>query len=301
MANGGEPFLAAQSRDLGFTRQHLERALSSGQLRRVFKGVLVDGAVPDSRDLRFAAARLVLPAHAIVSDHSAAWLFGVDTLPPGSRRDFRLMCIVPHTRHRVADTRVRVRQVVRHDADITELHGVPVTSPERTTADLLRLNHRPYALAAGDAMVRACVVDAIVAQEFVLGLGRVPYARQAMELAPRLDADSESHGESWARCRMMDAGLPRPTLQHEVTLRDGRIRRLDAAFVKAKVASEYDGRAHHTSIGDVTRDQARREEIEQQLYWTFVTATQERIFGSDPSFELQLGELLGIRVRPRTW
>lgn len=208
--NDGAPFLTSEAGAFGYRRADLELAINAAQLRRIFRGVLVDGAVPDSRDLRLEAARLVLPPHAVVSDHSAAWLYGVDTVPPGMRRDLRLMCVVPHSRHRISNSRVIVRQIVRPDADAVEIRGVCVTSPVRTTADLLRRNHRPYALAAGDAMIRAHVADSMSTQEYVNRLRRVPYLKQAMELAPRLTAASESHGESWTRCRILDAGLPEP-------------------------------------------------------------------------------------------
>lgn len=301
LINDGSPFLSRAASDLGYRGREFRRATMEGELRFVFRGVVVDGRVPDSRRVRLQAASLVLPEHAMVADHSAAWIYGVETRPPAAMRDLRLMCVVPHGRHRVADSRVRVRQVVVPDSDVVDVEGVPVTSVQRTTSDLLRLNFRPYALAAGDAMVRTAVVSKEEAVEYVRLLGGVPYVQQARELAVMLNPDSESHGESWMNCRILDAGLPQPSLNHVVTLADGRVRRLDAAFVEQRVASEYDGRMHHSTARDRFHDSARRLEVSEQLYWKFVIATYERIFGTDPSFEEELGELLGLKVRPRRW
>lgn len=299
--NDGQPFRTRDADQLGYNRHDLDDALSTRSLRSVFPGVVVDATVSDTRDLRLEAVKLVRPPDAIVSDHTAAWLHGVDTMPPGMLRDLRVMCTVPHGRHRIASSRVQVRQVVVPDHEAVWLRDVAVTSPLRTVGDLLRLSWRPYALAAADAMVRAGVVELLTVQEYVASMPRLPYVRQARELAPVIDKDAASHGESWMRCRMLDAGFPIPVLQHEVTLNDGRRRYLDTAFPAVRVAAEYDGRTHHSTETDVSRDEARREEVIDQLYWRIAVGTQDSILGADPAFEIELGGYLGIVPRPRSW
>ena len=73
LINDGKPFLTVRGTDFGLTRKQLSRALAEHGLRTVFQGVVVDSSGPDSRELRLDAAALVLPPHAIVSDHTAAW------------------------------------------------------------------------------------------------------------------------------------------------------------------------------------------------------------------------------------
>lgn len=301
LINDGKPFLTVRGTDFGLTRKQLSRALAEHGLRTVFQGVVVDSSVPDSRELRLDAAALVLPPHAIVSDHTAAWLWGAETRPPGRSTDLRVMCTVPHSQHRVASARVWVRQVNVPDSDAVEVRGVRITSPLRTATDLLRLNFRPYALAAADAMVRAGAVSPDLVAERARELRCEPYSKQARELATVLDGEAASHGESWMRCRLIDAGFSIPTLQHRVVLNDGRWRDLDAAFLETRTAAEFDGREHHSTLADRARDAARREEIASQRYWHFVIATSERIFGTDASFEHEVGALIGVRPRPRTW
>lgn len=94
--NDGEPFRSCDAAALGLSRYRVERLLRTGSLRRVAHGVLVAGAVPDSRELRARALALVLPPGAIVSNHSAAWIYGVDTYPPGEFREMRPHCLVRH-------------------------------------------------------------------------------------------------------------------------------------------------------------------------------------------------------------
>ena len=89
--NDGLPFRTASAPDLGLTRHQLRELVRTHQVRRLFHGVFVDFAVADSRELRVAALGLVIPPGAIVSDHSAAWVYGVDTFPPGAMREMRPM------------------------------------------------------------------------------------------------------------------------------------------------------------------------------------------------------------------
>lgn len=301
LVNDGHPFRLETACDVGLRPFQIRHALRSGELRRVFTGVAVDGRAPDTPELRLRALAQVVPPHALVADHTAAWGYGVDTRPPHMLHDDRPMIVVPHGRARPVNSRAIVRQSTVPDADTVEILGLRMTSPLRTAGDLLRLAWRPHALAAADAMVRARVVAVDEVGELVATFRRLPGTLQAQELAPRIDAAAQKHGESWMRCRIMDAGLPRPTLQHEVVLRDGRWKYLDAAWPEKRAASEYDGREHHTADPDVEHDRARREEVTEQLYWTFAVARYERIFGTDDSFERELGETLKVQVRPRRW
>ncbi|WP_245528986.1 type IV toxin-antitoxin system AbiEi family antitoxin [Beutenbergia cavernae] len=263
--------------------------------------MLVDASAEDGKELRLASARLVVPEHAVVCDDFAAWLFGVETHAPADRFEIVPSFVVPHGRNRIASSRARTRQTVFPDADVVDLDGLRVTSPIRTASDLLRRRWRPYALAAADAMAHAKVIDVVELREFVAALRRFPGVRQAQELAPRVDARSESHGESWQRCRILDAGFPTPAVQHVVERGDGRIWRLDMAFVEHGVASEYDGREFHSEDDDVARDVARRSDLRKRFGWRFSIGNRENIFGTDPAFELRLGELLGMAPRARTW
>ena len=298
--NDGLPFRTASAPDLGLTRHQLRELVRTHQVRRLFHGVFVDFAVADSRELRVAALGLVIPPGAIVSDHSAAWVYGVDTFPPGAMREMRPMCVVPHGSGRPKGIRAMVRQTTMPDPDHVTLGGIRVTSPVRTASDLLRLSWRPHALAAADALVRGEVVTHIEVSEYVSSLRRLPGTKQAQELAPLIDPGAQTPGESWMRLRLVDAGLPVPKVDHRL-LHRGREYWLDAAYVAQRVAVEYDGREVHTDETDQEHDSTRRETLSNQLSWRFVVATFERVFGIDDSFERKVGEFLGLPVRARSW
>lgn len=73
------------------------------------------------------------------------------------------------------------------------------------------------------------------------------------------------------------------------------------AYDEFRVASEYDGREFHTSDSDRASDDARRLDLERRLGWRFNIGTYERLFGTSPEFEIELGALLGLTPKPRTW
>ncbi len=301
LINEGRPFRSIDASAVGLSRSQLAEARHAGALFQIFRGVVVDSRTPDSRDLRIEAASLVVPPNAVVADHTAAWLYGADTMPPHEMRELRPMFVVPHSTSRPFSAAGKVRQTTILDPDVVEIEGLQVTSPLRTAADLLRRCWRPYALAAGDALARAKVVTTEDVAEYVLRLRKQQGVVQARELAQVIDPKAASHGESWMRCRMLDAGLPRPQLDFELQDHWGNQWRLDAAFEGQRVASEYDGRADHTGTEATDHDEGRRSTIEHRLSWKFVIATRERIFGADDSFDHELGELLSVPVRPRKW
>ena len=182
-----------------------------------------------------------------------------------------------------------------------ELEGLRLTTPLRTTADLLRLSRRPYALAAADAMAFAGVIAHDDLCSYIATLHRLPGLLQAQDLAPRVTHLAESHGESWQRCRILDAGFPCPELQFPEIDSYGIKRRLDMAYEEVRVATEYDGREFHTAATDRTDDDARRTDLTIRRGWRFVLGTYERIFGPSAEFDVELGSLLGTRPRPRWW
>ncbi|PWD51437.1 hypothetical protein C8046_12995 [Serinibacter arcticus] len=301
LINNGLPFATSRSSDVGLSPRQLRDAHDGGAVRRMLRGVVVDSRAPDDLILRLTAVALVLPAGAVISDHTAAWVYGADTRPPGVLHDGRVHCLVPHNGTRPTSSLVSVRQTNLPDDDARVIHGVALTSPVRTTSDLLRRLWRPYALAAGDAMVRARAVDVEPVLDYLASLRRVPRLRQARDLAPILDGAADRHGESWMRCRIFDAGLPLPALNHSLQEAGGQEWRLDAFYEAIRLAVEYDGRRHHSVEADRRHDDDRRTHISRVHSIAFEIATRERIIGEDTSFEESIGRALGYPVRPRTW
>ena len=186
--------------------------------------------------------------------------------------------------------------------DIMEIDGLRITTPTRTTADFLRRLWRPYALGAADAMAHADLIDVHELQDYLKRLRGYRGIRQARNLAQLIEPLAGSHGESWQRLRMLDAGFPRPEPQFEVVGEDGRARFFDHAYPELLIATEYDGREFHTDKADKAYDYSRRGYFEKRYGWRFLISGQGDIFGTDPAFEIALGKLYGRDPwLPRSW
>ncbi len=302
LINDGHPFHSRDAHEHFSAQRDFHEAHRLGRLRWIAYSISIDASVPDTRAIRAEAARLVVPEHAVASDDYAAFIHGASTRPPGRRHELRPMYLVQHSRYRSREAYALVRQSTRIPAeDIMEIDGLLLTTPVRTTSDLLRLNYRPHALAAGDAMARAQLVTRDLVLAYLSELHRLPGLTQAKQLGVRIDPKAESPGESWQRCRILDAGFPCPVLQHPVTDSHGVVRRLDMAYEEVLTASEYDGREFHTADDDISFDLMRRSDLARRGGWRFNLGTWERIFGTSPEFEYELGSFLSLTPGPRAW
>ncbi|MBD8608262.1 hypothetical protein IFT73_15500 [Aeromicrobium sp. CFBP 8757] len=300
MFHGGQPFLHRDHVELGLSRAEFRARLGAGDLVRLVGGVYADARADDSRELRVQAARLVVPEHAVVCDETAAWLWGVDAHRPGDRHRFTPRWVVPHGRGRTRLAGVDCRQALLDDEDVTDLGGLRLTTPVRTTSDLLRKQWRPYALSSADAMAAAGLVRPMDVRQYLTGLKGYRGIRQARVLARHIEPRSASPGESWTRLRLLDAGFPTPTAQLEVVDASGVTRFLDLAYRRRRIGVEFDGREFHTAEADLDHDADRRELI-RAVGFRIVVTRREQVFGTDTSFEDEVGALLGMTPIARWW
>lgn len=259
------PFTSGQARQVGVDGNVLARLVRQGLLRRVVRGVYVDAAVPDSIEERARALALAVPEAAVITDATAAWLFGVDVLPASSYfgpvlppvQCFRLP---DHTR--IRRTRVQSGRRMLEESDLLSIGDVVVTTPLRTACDLGRSLRRERALGAMDALLHLgdFTADELGAQvERFRGRRGVVQLRQ---LVPLADGRAESVRESELRLLWIDAGLPKPDLQIPVLQLPGHEPfRLDLGDARVKYAAEYDGEEWHSTPEQIARDAWRRRLI----------------------------------------
>jgi len=119
-----------QLRELGFTKGHISRAFEAGRLRRIHRGVYAIGHGRLSDHGICHAAVLACGAGAVLSHHSAAWLWGF--LPRCPRE---AAITTPSRGHRRRRIRVH-RAAALAESDCTNHKGLPVTSVARTLLDL---------------------------------------------------------------------------------------------------------------------------------------------------------------------
>lgn len=243
------PFTVPEALEAGLT----ERQLRGRTWRRLSRGVYVWAELDDCPSLRLAAVSRRLPAGAAFSDHTAAWLHGLDlpscspievTVPPG--------CGVS------ARAGVRVHRATLEPEDVVEHRGFFVTSRLRTILDLARRLQLVEAVVAVDMALHGALVSLRQLRAYVAGRPRLACLAQARQTVELAEPRSESPMESRLRMTIVLAGLPRPEAQVDLSDGQGRfIGRVDLYYPTHRVAIEYDGGTHRDSLVPDNRRQNR--------------------------------------------
>lgn len=190
----------------------------------------------------------------VATGRTAAWIHGLDVLPPGvTEHDWPLECATGVS-----------------GADTTVVDGLPVTRRARTLVDCAADLPRLEAVAAADQFLRAGVDT----RELAAVLEGLHGNRLRRANATLLAADprAESPMESWTRCLIADAGLPAPIPQQRVACPGGLSVFLDLGWEEWKVGVEYDGMATHLGIAAETGDR-RRHRVLRGLGWEVLVLT----------------------------
>jgi hypothetical protein len=284
-----QPFTYADALHRGLTRWGLSQLVERGEVVRVMRDVYVPAGVPDGIALRAAAAALIAPPHAVLVDRTAAWVWAGDAMRPWALDEPpRLDLFVLRGHKRITRAEAGGGERDLSPRDITQVNGMAVTTPVRTSVDLA-CGSPPYdAIAALDALSRAAGLTAF---ELMAELPRHRGRRgvvQARRLVPLVDSRSESSGESFTRLAIHDAGLPRPTPQYWVYVRGIPTFRLDLAYPRHKICVEYDGQEHHSSESDRLGDQRRRAWLREHG-WEVLVVTKDAFAGA--ALDHWLGQL----------
>lgn len=155
-----------------------------------------------------AAVRRRLPAEAVFSGRTAAWLHGPDvppcdavqvTLPPGCRVSAR--------------AGISVRRAGLDSEDVVVRRALPATSMLQTVADLAGDLPLVEAVVIADMALHqrlldlACLRERVAAHRGRRGMSRLPRVSELSEPA------AESPMETRLRLLLVTAGLPRPEVQ----------------------------------------------------------------------------------------
>jgi len=280
------PFTRAELLDSGVSPYEWRTLRRDGHIREMVRGVFVDATMPDTLDLRIDVVRRVVPADVVVARRTAGWIHGLDVLdsrgfpatPPVevvAKKQERRPTLSIVTAHAADDLRL---------TDISEISGVRVTTPLRTASDLGRFSRRGDALVALDAFLNKGL---ITKPQLATQLGRwtarrgVQQLRETIELADPL---CQSGGESRMRLRVIDMGLPRPTLQIPVHDLWGVVRYfLDLGWLHWRLGLEYDGEEFH-GPEQQQHDESRRAWIRTRG-WTVEAFRRDLVFDPGDGFE----------------
>ncbi len=302
----GGPFTVARAVELGVSPD----VLRGRRFRSPFPGVRVPADLPDSLEMRCAAAALALPPHAAFSHETAAALLGLP-LPFGASADPVQVsvpsgCVAPQLRAVVA------HRVQWAEDDVAVRRGLRVTSQARTWCDLAGSGLGTTDLVAcADFVLRWRGVrgrEALAAATARWGGRRGSVAlRGALALAQfRVDSPMETR----LRLLLLDAGLPAPDVNLPVRDRFGEIVHTpDLSWPRWRVACDYDG-GHHlrydhdADVAERKRDNWRRrhdisrQEQLQAIGWVLRIATAHDVLHARDEFVARVRSALRAAGAP---
>ena len=259
-------FTRQQAIDIGASQRQIERRLDDDRWIRRRSGLYsLPGAVSDW-ETKLAGACLV--SEGVASHRSAAVLWGLDGFRAG-----RPEITVPRHR-RIELDGVRVHESTQYDDRLgrTRRNGIDVTGIDRTLLDIGHLLGFPRLLLAVDESRRRKLTTwPSLFETFVRHAvrGRAGVATMRVLLTEKYGepAVPDSAFERMVEQLLVDAGIRRPVLQHEVyDEQEAFVARLDLAYPDRLVGVELDGRRH---IEDAAfeRDPRRRNRL-TALGWT---------------------------------
>jgi very-short-patch-repair endonuclease len=285
----GGVFTAAQALEhCGDTE--LRKLVRSGRWRRSrWRGVLVDGDLPDSVPLQIRAAALSVGPDLVACHSTAAHLWGFDVLGEETLHFLGPPQLVNRARPGI---QVHPSSLGCDDAVLVE--GVWCTPAARTACDVVRLTAPIDGLPTLDAALRSawCTSDELAAAAAdQSGLREVVRLRS---LVPIADRRAESPMESRMRWRFVQGGLPAPDLQVRVSA-EGRQRYLDTGWHKERVGAEFDGVEAHMTAQQLHDDRARHNELTREG-WTLLHFTATDVYRGHRTMVAATARALGRPV-----
>jgi AbiEi antitoxin C-terminal domain len=256
-ALAGLPFTTEDARAAGLSYKQLR----SSAYRRLFHDVYVDATVSDSLELRAAAIGLVLPDDAVVGYTAAAWLHGADV------RDRRCgdIEVIAQRGDQIRRTGIAASSALLAPEDVTEVLGVPVTTPTRTAYDLARRRDLIEAVVGIDAMLNRGGTKLDELCDYTAGHRKWRYVRTVDAALTHAEPLSQSPMESRQRMRLVLARLPRPRAQVPVADANGVVfAYIDNGYEEFRVGADYDGEDHAARW---RYDLERQERVRDKGWW----------------------------------
>jgi very-short-patch-repair endonuclease len=278
---------AAELLARGASRDQLRRWAHAGRITSVAHGVYVptewlESLADNPRRLHAVALGALIRRNPglVVSHESAAYLHGVDLLPPAGT------AVPPLTLTRRAKEPGRaqvqgalVRAATLPDDHVTSAFGVPVTTVARTIMDIARASGFMEGVVAADSALHSHVVVKVEFAVILEKCGQWPGVVRARRVLGFADGRAESALESVARVRFAEFGIPPPNLQVNIQGKQGFIGRVDFCWHEYRTIAEADGAMKYDSQGrERARAQLARDEKFHDEGWGTFHFTWREIF-----------------------
>ena len=201
----------------------------------------------------------------------------------------------------------RVRGTMGHSLRLLPVNlvfGLPVSTPASAWCQAAGILGREDLVAVGDYLVTGRRRDSarepglLTIDELTLAAterrGSPGAQRMAWALA-RIRCGAESRPETLLRLLLERSGIRGATLDHPIGVAGGVVLHPDLAFVRERVALEYEGDDHRTDRKRWMRDIERRELMED-AGWRVVRITAEQLFGAPDALVARIRSRLANRA-----
>jgi hypothetical protein len=239
------PFSLEEARDAGLT----PRALEGKSWRRIGAGMYRWTELPEDHWLTLLAWGRMLPPQSAFSGASAAWVHGLDLDPTDP-----VEVVVPRSsgiRNRLG---LNVRRSDVPAAELVSVRGLRVTALPPTLATICLQRPAVEALVAIDMAIRLGLINAAALYQYAEGAKGRQGAKRMRSLVAWA-APAESPMETRLRWLLIQAGLPRPEVQAELSDSAGFAGRVDLYYPEARLVLEYDGGNHRERMVEDNRRQ----------------------------------------------
>ncbi|MBG6108287.1 hypothetical protein [Frigoribacterium sp. CG_9.8] len=272
----GIPFAAADARDCGISASRLR----ASDLRVPIRGVREPRTAENSFELQIGRYAAHMAEDEYFSHVTAAKLYGIP-LP----RHLENMPIVHVSVHEPAFP-PRVRGIAGHRLSVPiaprTRNGFRMVSPARTFTQLAAVLSHDDLVIAGDFLVKRkaplCTLEELAAA--VNSMGPARGARSARLALPEVRQGTDSPMETRTRLMIVRAQLPEPVIGHTVRDENGDfIGTPDLAYVRERIAIEYQGSDHWTNPA-VFADDIERRILFERAGWVVILVIAKHIFSN---------------------
>ena len=254
-------FTLAQARVVGFSHDEMQWRLETGRWHRKHDVVLRIAGAPYTWKAALLAGCWAGGSRGVASHRSAAALWGF----AGGRTDIvEITC--PRWRRARHDRLVVHESKALSPSYITEVDGIPVTTPELTLL-MLGTFASPLVVEMGldkamnNGLLTFESTQAVLDRVGRRGRNGAGVLRTILRERDPDRAPSESEMETLMLKVLRDNGLPAPVPQYKIYDGDRFIARVDAAYVGPKIAIEYESNQEHAGKLAVARDNPRRNAL----------------------------------------
>ncbi|ORA16261.1 endonuclease domain-containing protein [Mycobacterium arosiense] len=245
-----------------------ERAMRS-LYEAVYPGVYRPAGIELTARQRARAAWLWSRRKGIIAGNSAAALLGARWVSPALDAE-----LIHDSRRPPAGIAVHIETLCT--GEISDVEGMPVTTPARTAFDIGRwTSSRLCAVQRLDALVNVTGVKVTEIEGVMAEHRGARGLVQLRAVLPLVDGGAESPQETRTRLALIDAGLPVP--QTQITVCDDYgdfVARIDMGYRELRVGIEYDGPQHWTDAKQRDRDIDRGVAL-ADLGWTIVRVSSD--------------------------